>query len=307
MALEVDDVLLGPDKALATGHLVSGRLARMCMLPRCAASVRCACGRPWWHAAITPCAAHPHPLVHNTCTHTHTSHAKVVTSLVGPLVTAGAGAVGSATHRLLPQPLEKLAASASHLLPAGLAAARVPITIHMRLGKSDAGAPVVTHMSLVFSLLSVLLPHVRLQPWQAQALAAAAPQARGLLLQAGAAAAVAGDVGTSVGASWRAATAMLQVRWCEVCAGACVCVLLRCALPPAAARHQRLQHALCLCRCPAGHAGPGAGRRQGAGAAHVVAQQRHGRTRRRGRGHGRRCWRCAARLMRMAVHVWRRC
>jgi hypothetical protein len=72
----------------------------------------------------------------------------------------------------------------------------------------------VTQLSLVFSLIAALLPHVALQPWQQQALAAAQPQAMRLLLQAGSAAAVAGDVSTSVGASCRTATAMLQVCAC---------------------------------------------------------------------------------------------
>lgn len=75
-----------------------------------------------------------------------------------------------------------------------------------------AGSPVVTHMSFIFSLISLLVPHVQLQPWQRDMLAAAQPQIKSLLLQAGSAAAVAEDVGTSISATFRAATTMLQVR-----------------------------------------------------------------------------------------------
>lgn len=73
----------------------------------------------------------------------------------------------------------------------------------------------VTHMSLVFSLLSVLLPHVELNPWQQQMAAKSQPVLLSLLQQMGAAATVAEDTMTSVSASWRAGTAVLQV---------CVCV-----------------------------------------------------------------------------------
>jgi hypothetical protein len=67
-------------------------------------------------------------------------------------------------------------------------------------------------MSLVFSLLSVLLPHIELNPWQQQIAAQSQPALLSLLQQMGAAATVAEDTMTSVGASWRAGTAVLQVR-----------------------------------------------------------------------------------------------
>lgn len=66
-------------------------------------------------------------------------------------------------------------------------------------------------MSLVFSLLSVLLPHVELNPWQQQMATQSQPALLSLLQQMGAAATVAEDTMTSVGASWRAGTAVLQV------------------------------------------------------------------------------------------------
>jgi hypothetical protein len=66
-------------------------------------------------------------------------------------------------------------------------------------------------MSLVFSFLSVLLPHVELNPWQQQMAAKSQPALLSLLQQAGAAATVAEDTLTSVTASWRAGTAVLQV------------------------------------------------------------------------------------------------
>ena len=71
----------------------------------------------------------------------------------------------------------------------------------------------VTHMSLVFSLISVLLPHVELNPWQQQMAAQSQPALLSLLQQMGSAASVAEDAMTSVGASWRAGTAVLQVWW----------------------------------------------------------------------------------------------
>lgn len=74
------------------------------------------------------------------------------------------------------------------------------------------GDPVVTQLSLVFSALSAMLPHVQLQAWQADALTRAQPQLLGMLLAAGSAAGVAGDIGTSVAATWRASAAMLAVR-----------------------------------------------------------------------------------------------
>jgi hypothetical protein len=74
-----------------------------------------------------------------------------------------------------------------------------------------AGDAVVTHMSLVFSLLSALLPHIEFNPWQQQMAAQSQPALLSLLQQMGAASAVAGDAMTSVGASWRAGTAVLQV------------------------------------------------------------------------------------------------
>lgn len=69
----------------------------------------------------------------------------------------------------------------------------------------------VTHMSLVFSLLSMLLPHIQLSPWQQQLAAQSQRALLGLLQQIGAAASVAGDTLTSVEAAWRAGTAVLQV------------------------------------------------------------------------------------------------
>lgn len=151
MSLEVDDVLMGPDKALATGHLV-------------------------------------------------------VMSHASTLAAAGVSAV-TATTAALPDAIKVVADT---VIPAGLKPGRVPITIQMRLGKNDAGDAVVTHMSLVFSLLSVLLPHVELNPWQQQMATQSQPALLSLLQQMGAAATVAEDTMTSVGASWRAGTAVLQ-------------------------------------------------------------------------------------------------
>jgi hypothetical protein len=73
------------------------------------------------------------------------------------------------------------------------------------------GDAVVTHLSLVFSLLSVLLPHIQLNPWQQQLAAQSQPALLSLLQGMGSAAAVAEDALMSVGASWRAGTAVLQV------------------------------------------------------------------------------------------------
>jgi hypothetical protein len=73
---------------------------------------------------------------------------------------------------------------------------------------------VVTHLSLVFSLLSVLLPHIQLNPWQQQMAAQSQPALLSLLQGMGSAATVAEDALASVGASWRAGTTVLQVRPC---------------------------------------------------------------------------------------------
>lgn len=89
----------------------------------------------------------------------------------------------------------------------------------------------VTHMSLVFSLLSVLLPHVQLNSKQQQLAAQSQPALLLLLQQLGSATAVAEDALTSVGASWRAGTAVLQV-----------CVLNSNA-------HESVQEGLVLCAC----------------------------------------------------------
>eukprot|EP00878_Enallax_costatus_P001667 GHUV01001820.1.p1 GENE.GHUV01001820.1~~GHUV01001820.1.p1 ORF type:complete len:274 (+),score=94.51 GHUV01001820.1:470-1291(+) len=91
-----------------------------------------------------------------------------------------------------------------------LTAGKVPTAIQLRFGKSDMGDPVVTHLSLSFSLLSVLLPHLALQPWQADILQEVKPQLIKAVLSAGSLASVVEDVGTSLGATWRATSAVLQ-------------------------------------------------------------------------------------------------
>lgn len=68
------------------------------------------------------------------------SRVQVVDSRVSTLAAAGASAASSTADLLLPQHLrEALAQASSSVLPAGLKAGRVPITIQMRLGKNDAG------------------------------------------------------------------------------------------------------------------------------------------------------------------------
>lgn len=90
----------------------------------------------------------------------------------------------------------------------------------------------MTHMSLVFSLLSVLLPHVQLNAKQQQLAAQSQPALLSLLQQLGSATAVAEDALTSVGASWRAGTAVLQVR-----------------VLSSSNAHERVQDRLMLCVC----------------------------------------------------------
>ncbi|KAF6263801.1 hypothetical protein COO60DRAFT_1624502 [Scenedesmus sp. NREL 46B-D3] len=145
--LEVSEVLIGPDKALVTGHqVVSSRVA-----------------------------------------HALAAAAQRVMGLLPPNVSHTAG-------ELLPSFKE----------------ARVPTTIQLRFGKSDAGDPVVTQMAITFNLLSALLPHLALHPWQQHALQQLQQPLLGALVSAGSLAAVVEDVGTSLGASWRAGAAVLQ-------------------------------------------------------------------------------------------------
>eukprot|EP00879_Flechtneria_rotunda_P001077 GHRR01001217.1.p1 GENE.GHRR01001217.1~~GHRR01001217.1.p1 ORF type:complete len:294 (+),score=83.24 GHRR01001217.1:281-1162(+) len=106
----------------------------------------------------------------------------------------------------LPHQLQHLAAE---FLPS-LKAGRIPTTVQMKFGKSDAGHPVVTQMSVTFSLLSALLPHLALQPWQQQLLHQVQPHLLQALMGAGSLAAVMEDVGTSLSATWRAWAAVMS-------------------------------------------------------------------------------------------------
>lgn len=145
--LDISDVLVGPDKALVTGH-------------------------------------------------------QVVSSRVAAALAAAAG-------RLLGLLPPNMSHAAGELLP-GFTEARVATTIQLRFGKNDAGDPVVTQMAINFNLLSALLPHLALHPWQQQALQQLQQPLLNAFVIAGSLAAVAEDVGTSLGASWRAGAAVLQ-------------------------------------------------------------------------------------------------
>jgi hypothetical protein len=109
---------------------------------------------------------------------------------------------------LLPLP-HRLQQMAAEYLPQ-LKAGKVPTAIQLRFGKSDMGDPVVTHLSLIFSLLSVLLPHLALLPWQDSILQEVKPQLVRAVLSAGGLASVLEDVGTSLSATVRASTAVFQ-------------------------------------------------------------------------------------------------
>jgi hypothetical protein len=65
-------------------------------------------------------------------------------------------------------------------------------------------------MAINFNLLSALLPHLALHPWQQQTLQQLQQPLLNALVSAGSLAAVVEDVGTSLGASWRAGAAVLQ-------------------------------------------------------------------------------------------------
>ncbi|KAF8059674.1 hypothetical protein HT031_005082 [Scenedesmus sp. PABB004] len=205
VALALDDVLLssGGDAALATGYQhVPSHLARV--------RARAARGRGRASGArgAAVCAESPAP-----------TRRRTRPAALAPVAAALPAGLRAAAADLLPAPCE----------------GRVHTTVRLRLGKSDAGEPVVTHLELSCSLASALLPHVRLQPWQAELVARWRPHALAALSSCGALAALAEDVGTSAGAAWGAGGTLLA----PLAAEARVLLAAATTHGAAAARHGR--------------------------------------------------------------------